>query len=68
MRELDDTLSDADLDGMIAEIDGDGSGTVDFDGELMDMPFITPHSFPMSRQQEFLAHYLQCLGYVSGSI
>ena len=46
MRELDDTLSDADLDGMISEIDGDGSGTVDFDGELMDMPFIAPHTFP----------------------
>lgn len=29
---LDDKLSDADLDGIIAEIDTDGSGTVDFDG------------------------------------
>jgi calmodulin len=34
LRELDDQLSDADLDGMIQEIDSDGSGTVDFDGEL----------------------------------
>ena len=34
MRELDDQLSDADLDGMIEEIDGDGSGTVDFDGKI----------------------------------
>lgn len=33
MRELDDKLSDEDLDGMIAEIDSDGSGTVDFDGK-----------------------------------
>jgi EF-hand domain pair len=33
LKELDDQLSDADLDGMIAEIDSDGSGTVDFDGE-----------------------------------
>uniref|UniRef100_A0A1B0DF96 EF-hand domain-containing protein n=1 Tax=Phlebotomus papatasi TaxID=29031 RepID=A0A1B0DF96_PHLPP len=30
---LDDKLSNADLDGIIAEIDTDGSGTVDFDGE-----------------------------------
>lgn len=33
LRELDDQLSNADLDGMIQEIDSDGSGTVDFDGE-----------------------------------
>lgn len=36
LRELDDQLSDADLNGMITEIDSDGSGTVDFDGELFD--------------------------------
>lgn len=30
---LDDKLSNSDLDGIIAEIDTDGSGTVDFDGE-----------------------------------
>lgn len=35
LRELDDQLSNADLDGMIQEIDADGSGTVDFDGELL---------------------------------
>ena len=29
---LDDKLTPEDLDGMIAEIDTDGSGTVDFDG------------------------------------
>lgn len=29
---LDDNLSSSDLDGIIAEIDTDGSGTVDFDG------------------------------------
>lgn len=34
LRELDDQLSDSDLDGMIQEIDSDGSGTVDFDGEF----------------------------------
>lgn len=31
---LDDNLSSRDLDGIIAEIDTDGSGTVDFDGTL----------------------------------
>lgn len=29
---LDDKLNNSDLDGIIAEIDTDGSGTVDFDG------------------------------------
>lgn len=31
---LDDKLTSEDLDGIISEIDTDGSGTVDFDGEL----------------------------------
>ena len=31
---LDDNLTDRDLDGIIAEIDTDGSGTVDFDGKV----------------------------------
>ncbi|KAL7047994.1 hypothetical protein ACKWTF_003170 [Chironomus riparius] len=31
LHELDDQLNDADLDGIIQEIDQDGSGTVDFD-------------------------------------
>lgn len=31
---LDDKLNNADLDGIIAEIDTDGSGTVDFDGNV----------------------------------
>jgi len=31
---LDDKLGPEDLDGIIAEIDTDGSGTVDFDGNL----------------------------------
>lgn len=30
---LDDKLNSSDLDGIIAEIDTDGSGTVDFDGK-----------------------------------
>lgn len=33
LRELDDQLTDRELDGMIEEIDTDGSGTVDFDGK-----------------------------------
>jgi len=36
LRELDNKLNDEDLDGMIEEIDEDGSGTVDFD-EFMEM-------------------------------
>jgi len=32
LKELDDQLSSSDLDMMIEEIDSDGSGTVDFDG------------------------------------
>jgi calmodulin len=33
LRELDDKVTKEDLDMMIEEIDSDGSGTVDFDGE-----------------------------------
>lgn len=36
LRELDDQLTNEELDGMIDEIDSDGSGTVDFD-EFMEM-------------------------------
>lgn len=32
---LDDQLTDAELDEMIAEIDSDSSGTVDFDGKCL---------------------------------
>lgn len=32
---LDDKLNNSDLDGIIAEIDTDGSGTVDFDGKFL---------------------------------
>lgn len=35
LRELDDQLTDHELDMMIEEIDSDGSGTVDFDGKLL---------------------------------
>lgn len=33
LKELDDKLTSDELDMMIAEIDSDGSGTVDFDGK-----------------------------------
>ena len=33
LRELDSKLTDDELDGIIDEIDEDGSGTVDFDGK-----------------------------------
>ncbi|CAG9783632.1 unnamed protein product [Diatraea saccharalis] len=36
LRELDEQLTDEELDGLIQEIDTDGSGTVDFD-EFMEM-------------------------------
>lgn len=32
LRELDEQLTEDELDGLIQEIDTDGSGTVDFDG------------------------------------
>lgn len=34
LKALDDKLNNSDLDGIIAEIDTDGSGTVDFDGNF----------------------------------
>lgn len=34
LHELDDKITEEDLDMMIDEIDADGSGTVDFDGQL----------------------------------
>ena len=33
LKELDSKLTNADLDGIIEEVDEDGSGTLDFDGE-----------------------------------
>ena len=36
LKELDDKLTDDELDGMIEEIDADGSGTVDFDGKRIE--------------------------------
>lgn len=34
LKELDDKITNEDLDMMIEEIDSDGSGTVDFDGMI----------------------------------
>lgn len=47
LRELDDQLTNAELDGMIEEIDTDGSGTVDFDGECL---LSTPPSPRLTRK------------------
>ena len=33
LRELDNRLTEEELDGIIEEVDEDGSGTLDFDGE-----------------------------------
>ena len=33
LREIDNKLSEEDLDGIIEEVDEDGSGTLDFDGK-----------------------------------
>lgn len=35
LHEIDETITDEDLNGMIEEIDEDGSGTVDFDGKIL---------------------------------
>ena len=34
LRELDSKLTEEELDGIIEEVDTDGSGTLDFDGRL----------------------------------
>lgn len=46
LKELDDKLTSDELDMMIAEIDSDGSGTVDFDGRLVNLrhsKYLTKH-------------------------
>ena len=37
LHQLDDKLTDEDLDGIIEEVDEDGSGTVDFEGIKLDL-------------------------------
>ena len=34
LKELDNKLSDEELEGIIDEVDTDGSGTLDFDGRI----------------------------------
>lgn len=41
LHELDDKLTNEELDLMIEEIDADGSGTLDFDGKLILISLIT---------------------------
>ena len=52
LRALDDKLNNDELDEMIAEIDTDGSGTVDFDGAsppiFSSCPFSLTHCLPTS--------------------
>ncbi|MCL4153040.1 UNVERIFIED_CONTAM: hypothetical protein GTU68_036479 [Idotea baltica] len=38
LKELDDKITSEELDGIIEEVDADGSGTVDFDGEGTEDP------------------------------
>lgn len=54
LRALDENISEEELDEMIADIDTDGSGTVDFDGKLNYI-----HSFWISSffPQEFFENY-----------
>ena len=47
LRALDDKLTEDELDEMIAEIDTDGSGTVDFDGEFRIRNFFLNHKKPI---------------------
>jgi hypothetical protein len=37
LHEIDPLLTNADLDGIIEEVDEDGSGTLDFDGQFNDL-------------------------------
>ena len=40
LREIDNKLSEEDLDGIIEEVDEDGSGTLDFDGNYFIMVYL----------------------------
>lgn len=51
LRALDDKLTEDELDEMIAEIDTDGSGTVDFDGESCTRNFFVPHKKPIFEKE-----------------
>lgn len=53
---LDDKLGPDDLDGIIAEIDTDGSGTVDFDGEYLGGGGPMPHALKTCRAAGLVSH------------
>ena len=40
LREIDSKLTEEDLDGIIEEVDEDGSGTLDFDGTHIKRPYL----------------------------
>ena len=40
LREIDSKLTEEDLDGIIEEVDEDGSGTLDFDGAHIKRPYL----------------------------
>ena len=54
MREIDSKLSEEDLDGIIEEVDEDGSGTLDFDGNENET--YTPIQYSMFNSLFFRIH------------
>lgn len=56
LRELDDQLTNEELDMMIDEIDSDGSGTVDFDGKYTTSLFLI--QFQMYSNQQLILKIL----------
>ena len=47
LREIDNKLSEEDLDGIIEEVDEDGSGTLDFDGKYFLMVYLPWQMIPI---------------------
>ena len=54
LRALDDKLTEDELDEMIAEIDTDGSGTVDFDGKSFSLYIFLQYILIMIFLLEFM--------------
>ena len=54
LRALDDKLTEDELDEMIAEIDTDGSGTVDFDGKSFSLYLFLQYTLIMIFILEFM--------------
>lgn len=54
LRALDDKLTEDELDEMIAEIDTDGSGTVDFDGKPFSLYIFLQYILMMIFLLEFM--------------